>query len=234
MRAATAAAEPDDDPPGVWATFQGLRVGAGSKYANSVVCTLPSTIAPAARRRATAVASSTGRIWNAGPAPHVVGIAATRDEQLSYGVTSRVAAIALEGWGITLAPELPVPPPATAPRRATTSPGPVTTTTGATDIKLQFVAADNQFSQYGCSLQIGGNIGGTSANLSSNPYTIHDVPLGRQNYEITGHVACSLFGGQVCVVQGRGTITVDANGTYGLQLGPIDPGKPCQVTLVKQ
>ena len=150
----------------------------------------------------------------------VVGIAAARDEQLTYGVTSRVAAIALEGWGITLAPELP------------TSRPPVTT--GTTDIKLQFVPADNQFNQYGCSLQIGVNIGGTSANPTSNPYTIQNVPLGRQNYQITGQVACSLFGGQVCEAQGRGMITVDKDGTYGLQLGPIVPGQTCQVTLVKQ
>ena len=57
MRAATAAAEPLDDPPGVQARFHGLRVGAGSYVANSVVCSLPSRIAPAALSRATAVAS---------------------------------------------------------------------------------------------------------------------------------------------------------------------------------
>jgi len=162
----------------------------------------------------------------------VVGIASARDQQLSYGVTSRVAAIALEGWGITLAPELPVPPAGTAPgpdrRAASAAPR------DTTDIKLQFIPADNQFNQYGCSLQIGVNIGGTSANPSSNPFTVQNVPLGRQNYQITGQVACSLYGGQVCVAQGRGTITVDPDGTYGLQLSPIDPGKPCQVTLVKQ
>src|SRR6266850_335984 len=37
IRAATAAAEPLDDPPGVHARFHGLRVGAGSLVANSVV-----------------------------------------------------------------------------------------------------------------------------------------------------------------------------------------------------
>ena len=57
MRAATAAAEPLDEPPGVQARFHGLRVGAGSYVANSVVCSLPSRIAPAALSRATAVAS---------------------------------------------------------------------------------------------------------------------------------------------------------------------------------
>src|SRR5262250_481184 len=60
MRAATAAAEPLDEPPGVHARFHGLRVGAGSVVANSVVWSLPSRIAPAALSRATAVASYSG------------------------------------------------------------------------------------------------------------------------------------------------------------------------------
>src|SRR5438552_13870867 len=60
MRAATAAAEPLDDPPGVHARFHGLRVGAGSLVANSVVWSLPSRIPPAALSRATEVASYAG------------------------------------------------------------------------------------------------------------------------------------------------------------------------------
>ena len=60
IRAATAAAEPLDEPPGVQATFHGLRVGAGSEVANSVVWSLPSRIAPAALSRATEVASWSG------------------------------------------------------------------------------------------------------------------------------------------------------------------------------
>ena len=124
-------------------------------------------------------------------------------------------------------PFVPVPPPATARGRATTPPP-----TGTTDIKLQFVA-DTLFNQYGCGLQIGVNIGGTSANLTSNPYTIHNVPLGRQNYQITGQVVCSLIPDPpLCVAEGRGMITVDKGDTYTLQLQP--DGKTCQVTLVKQ
>src|SRR4029450_8729788 len=60
MRAATAAAEPLDEPPGVQARFPRLRVGAGSYVAHSVVCSLPSRIAPAALSRATAAASKSG------------------------------------------------------------------------------------------------------------------------------------------------------------------------------
>ena len=41
MPALTAAAEPLDDPPGVYALFHGLTVGPGWRKANSVVTDLP-------------------------------------------------------------------------------------------------------------------------------------------------------------------------------------------------
>src|SRR5438046_5325692 len=57
MRAATAAAEPLLDPPGVCARFHGFRVGPGSRFAKTVVTVLPRTIAPASLSRVTARAS---------------------------------------------------------------------------------------------------------------------------------------------------------------------------------
>ena len=39
--AATAAADPEEEPPGVCLGFQGLRVSAGCMYANSAVAVLP-------------------------------------------------------------------------------------------------------------------------------------------------------------------------------------------------
>ena len=77
MRAATAAADPDDDPPGVRETFQGLTVGAGSAYANSVVWSLPRTTAPAARSRATLTASTSGTTSTTPQLPARVGSPAT-------------------------------------------------------------------------------------------------------------------------------------------------------------
>src|SRR5215203_2141258 len=41
MPAPTAAADPDDEPPGVWPGLRGLRVGVGSRCANGVVAVLP-------------------------------------------------------------------------------------------------------------------------------------------------------------------------------------------------
>ena len=58
---ASAAAEPLLDPPGVCRGFQGLRVGEGSKQANSTVTVLPRIIAPARRIAATSGASVSAR-----------------------------------------------------------------------------------------------------------------------------------------------------------------------------
>ncbi len=61
MPAATAAAEPDEEPPGVCARLCGLRVRAGVSSASSVVTVLPRITAPAARSDATQAASVLGR-----------------------------------------------------------------------------------------------------------------------------------------------------------------------------
>ena len=60
MPSATAAAEPADDPPGVWARLRGLRVLAGVSSASSVVTVLPMMTAPALRRAATQVRVALG------------------------------------------------------------------------------------------------------------------------------------------------------------------------------
>jgi hypothetical protein len=61
MKSATEAAEPLDEPPGVWAGLCGFEVGPGWRLANSVVTVLPRRIAPAARGSAAALASKLGR-----------------------------------------------------------------------------------------------------------------------------------------------------------------------------
>ena len=71
--AATAAADPDDEPPGVRSGSCGLRVLPGLKYANSVVTVLPTITAPAARNFETTVASLRGRRPASRGEPHSVG-----------------------------------------------------------------------------------------------------------------------------------------------------------------
>ncbi len=60
--AATAAAEPEEEPPGVRAGSCGLVVGPGARLANSQVTVLPSTIPPATRVSATTLASCAGTL----------------------------------------------------------------------------------------------------------------------------------------------------------------------------
>ncbi len=62
MKSPTAAAEPLEEPPGVWAALCGLRVLPGVKKANSVVTVLPRMTAPARRSLATVAASAAGRL----------------------------------------------------------------------------------------------------------------------------------------------------------------------------
>src|SRR3954466_2768133 len=79
-RAATAAAEPPDEPPGTRVGSCGLRVTPKAEFsvddpiANSSRLVLPTTIAPAARSRVTTVASYGGRQPSRILEEHVVGI----------------------------------------------------------------------------------------------------------------------------------------------------------------
>src|SRR5215469_10761425 len=75
--------EPEDEPPGWWSVFQGLRAGGhgrsklGPPIANSCVASLPSTIAPAPRRRDTHTASAAATLSISTFEWHVVGRPAT-------------------------------------------------------------------------------------------------------------------------------------------------------------
>src|ERR1700712_3904343 len=51
--APTPAAEPEEEPPGVWLGLAGFIVGPGLRVANSVVTVFPRTMAPASRAQAT-------------------------------------------------------------------------------------------------------------------------------------------------------------------------------------
>ena len=87
--AATAAAAPPLDPPGVSAGFQGLPVvpnrGLEVKPSsvNSGTLVLPSTMAPAARTRATTSSSAAGRQPRSAGLPQVVGMSAVGRLSLS-------------------------------------------------------------------------------------------------------------------------------------------------------
>src|SRR3954466_8314425 len=76
ISAATAAAEPLEDPPGVCSGLCGLRVLPGEKYAHSVVTVLPMMTAPAARSIDTTAASREGVLPLCTAQPFSVGMSA--------------------------------------------------------------------------------------------------------------------------------------------------------------
>ena len=73
MPAATAAAEPLEEPPGVHARSWGLRVLPGAREASSVVTVLPAMIAPLRRSIATTAASPSARRPACSTVPFSVG-----------------------------------------------------------------------------------------------------------------------------------------------------------------
>jgi len=91
--AATAAADPLLEPPGVCPGARGFRVGPGAITANSAVTVLPATSTPAASSRLTTVACGPARTSAGTPEPALVGRPSTRMTSL-MPVTSPYSA----GW----------------------------------------------------------------------------------------------------------------------------------------
>jgi len=60
---------------------------------------------------------------------------------------------------------------------------------------------------WGCVLPIKISIGGRSFTPISNFYSVKNIPVGDQEYTITGQVNCSTLG--ACTVYGKGTISVE-------------------------
>jgi hypothetical protein len=83
MKSATAAAEPEEDPPGVCRGLCGLVVCPGLRVANSVVTVLPMMTAPAARAAATDAASPRGRCPFQVGDPYWVGMSAVSSTSLT-------------------------------------------------------------------------------------------------------------------------------------------------------
>src|SRR6185437_1814419 len=81
--AATPAAEPLLEPPGVRRGSCGWVVGPGVRTANSVVTVLPITTPPAARAQAIAAASARGRYSRQIGEPYSLGMSAVSSTSLT-------------------------------------------------------------------------------------------------------------------------------------------------------
>ncbi len=82
MRAATAAAEPEDEPPALRAGSKGLVVAGGWAPPSSAVAVLPRTTAPACRNAHTAALSRLGKLPRKASQPIWVGMSLVSSRSL--------------------------------------------------------------------------------------------------------------------------------------------------------
>jgi len=68
---------------------------------------------------------------------------------------------------------------------------------------------------YGCGLQLGMNIGGLQFVPIGNSFVVYNVPVGIQQYSISGTIACAAIGN--CTAGGNGQINIVQGGTYWIR-----------------
>jgi hypothetical protein len=66
----------------------------------------------------------------------------------------------------------------------------------------------------GCRLGLSVRIGDKRFQPNGNQYAVTNVPLGDQDYVISGQIACQAAG--VCTVSGSGSVDVRDGGTYAV------------------
>ncbi|MFN0174235.1 MAG: M48 family metalloprotease [Saprospiraceae bacterium] len=69
-----------------------------------------------------------------------------------------------------------------------------------------------QGDMYGCGLQLGMNIGGVQFVPMGNSFVVYNVPVGIQQFNISGTIACAAIGN--CTAGGIGQINVVPGGIY--------------------
>jgi hypothetical protein len=81
---------------------------------------------------------------------------------------------------------------------------------------------------FACRLDLGIKIGTKTFRPTANPYSVRGIPLGDQNYTITGQIGCPNLG--ACVATGAGSINVQDGGLYSLSWANVALGG-CRVAL---
>lgn len=89
---------------------------------------------------------------------------------------------------------------------------------GATDIVLFY-----QGDPYGCNLQLQITIGGKMCMPTTNQIVLQGVPVGTQQYEVTGMITCMALGG-TAMAKGGGNLIIQPHGRYSLRWRPIGIG----------
>ena len=93
---------------------------------------------------------------------------------------------------------------------STATPPSVSPNTSRTSTVNIAYAGDN----YGCLMPISVNLGGQIFELEGNFFTVSNIPLGQQAYQIAGEVDCGAYG--ACTAYGEGFVQVKEGATFYL------------------
>jgi len=99
--------------------------------------------------------------------------------------------------------------------------------TTTTNIKLIYTGDD-----MGCSLEVNITVGGQTINPASPTVFLNNVPLGKQNYSISGLINCGFNGS--CSVSGADVLEVTPGGTYYLVWANENLDAYCDAVLVSE
>lgn len=86
--------------------------------------------------------------------------------------------------------------------------------------------------QMNCMLDITINVGGQTINPASNTVYLNNVPLGNQNYSISGLINCGTYGS--CNVTGQDVLEITPNGSYYIVWVNEDLDAYCDAVLVSE
>jgi len=84
----------------------------------------------------------------------------------------------------------------------------------------------------GCALNVTLNVGGQTITPTSSNVYLNNVPLGNQNYSISGLIDCGIYGS--CNVSGQDILEITPNGRYYLVWLNDDGDAYCDAVLVSE
>ncbi len=102
-----------------------------------------------------------------------------------------------------------------------------TTHQNLTNITLIYSGDD-----YGCALDIYITVGGRTINPTGNTVYLNNVPLGNQNYSITGVINCGTYG--YCTASGQDYLEITQGGIYYIMWMNDDLDSFCDIGLLTQ
>lgn len=104
--------------------------------------------------------------------------------------------------------------------------GTSTSSSGTTSITIKYFGDD-----FGCRLNLNMTVGGRKISPTSNSFTLTNVPLGDQNYSISGTIFCD---NGSCNASGQDVINITQGGTYYIMWVNENLDEYCDIGLLTE